>query len=201
MNKKSILRVTGIAAAACFFVCEPVPQNAITDARTVLEKADSSGALTYFPVQLKKGHAFYDSAMKELSVEKKKLPFKRNYKKIIELLDIAAEAGYYSLESMQAVNGRRISHCRELLDRATVLADSVDTLLNWAMANKMDVGLLRAALDSAKMVQKEALVALSEDLPLAKEKATAAYNKIEELVKNSAGFLSPQKKSAGKRKF
>lgn len=190
MNKAFILKVTGIAAAACFLVCEPVPQNAITDARTALEKAEKSGGRIWAPTQLKTGQALYDSAMKELSVEKKKLPFKRKYKKIIELLDIANEAGHYVLGSVQAANERMRSESQDLLDRAKGLADSVDGVLKAAVANKKNVGHLQAALDSARMAQKEALEVLnSGDMFLAEEKALSASNKTEEVVKRTAELL------------
>lgn len=201
MNKEFILKVTGIAAAACFLVCEPVPQNAITDARTALEKAEKSGGQIWAPTQLKTGHACYDSAMKELSVEKRKLPFKRKYKKIIELLDIATEAGYYALESVHAANGRMRSESQELLDRAKSLADSMDSVLKAAAAKKKNVSHLQAALDSARIAQEEALAVLnSGDMFLAEEKAISASNKTEEVAKRIAGTLPPPKKSAWKRK-
>jgi hypothetical protein len=201
MNKKFILKITGSAAAVCFLVCEPVPQNAIDDARTALEKAEKSGAQAWASTQLTTGHAFYDSAMKELSVEKKKLPFKRNYDKIIKLLDIATEAGQYALESMQTANEHMRSQSRELLDKAKDLADSMESALKAAAVHKMDVGRLHAALDSAKMAQKEALALLNGGDPLlAEESAVSANNKTEEVAKRIVGTLPPQKKGVGKRK-
>jgi hypothetical protein len=191
MNKASILKVAGVATAACFLVCEPVPQNSISDAHAALEKAEKSGAQAWAPAQLRRGHTLYDSAMKVLSVEKRKLPFKRNYKEVIHLLDIAAEAGNFALESQQAANGRM----KELLDRAKGIADSLDTQLKAAAAKKMDVAHLQAALDSAKTAQKEALAVLNNgDMLLAEEKAAAASNKTEEVARSTAGLLSHQKK-------
>jgi hypothetical protein len=202
MNKASILKVTVIAATACFLVCEPVPQNAITDARTALEKAEKSGGRIWAPTQLKTGHIFYDSAMKELVVEKRKLPFKRDYKKIIEFLDIAAEAGYYAMESVQKANERIRSESQELIDRAKILADSVDGVLKEAAANRKNVRNLQAALDSARMAREEALAVLnSGDLFLAEGKAISANNKTEEVAKRIAQTLLPTKKSAGKKKL
>jgi cell division protein ZapA (FtsZ GTPase activity inhibitor) len=201
MNKEFILKVAGIAAAACLLLCEPVPHNAINDARAVLEKADKSGGQVWSPTQLKKGHAFYDSAMKELSVEKRKLPFNRNYKKTIDLLDLATVAGHYVLDCVNAANERMRADSRELLDRAKGLADSLDNVLKEAAAHKKNVGLLQAALDSARMAREEALAVLNNgNLFLAEEKAISASNKTEDVVKRTAELLSPPQKSRGRRK-
>ena len=200
MNKELILKVTGIALAACFLVCEPVPQNAITDARTALEKAEKAGGQIWAPTLLKKGHACYDSAMKELSVEKKKLPFMRNYKEIIELLDIATKAGHYAVGAVEAANERIRSESRELLDRAKDLADSLDSVLKAAAANKKNIGNLQVALDSARIAHEEALAVLDKgDLFLAEEKAISASNKTDEVAKRASALLPAPKKSAGKR--
>jgi hypothetical protein len=101
MSKTSLLLAGGIAAAVCFLSCERVPQNAISDASSALERAEKAGARAWAPSQLKRGHALFDSAMKELALEKKKMPFNRNYKDVIHLLDIAAEAGDFAIESHQ----------------------------------------------------------------------------------------------------
>ncbi len=191
MNKKLILIVMFIAAALFFWGCEPVPQNAIDDARTALEKAEKSGGRIWAPTQLKTGRACYDSAMQVLALEKKKLPFMRNYKKVIDLLDIANEAGYFALTTMEMANERMKTDSRSLLDRAKMLTDSVDIILK-AAAKKKNVSHLQAALDSAKTAHAEALRALnSEDLLLAEMKAMAANDKAEELAKNTAVLLSP----------
>jgi hypothetical protein len=184
MNKKSIFIVVFIAVASFFNGCESVPQNAIDDARTALEKAEKAGGRIWAPTQLKTGRACYDSAMQELALEKKKLPFRRNYKKVIELLDIANEAGYYALQTTQ---------------KAKKLTDSVDIILKAAAANKKNVRHLQATLDSARMAREEALAELTGgDLLLAEEKAMAASDKTEEVAERTAELLSPQKKRAGK---
>ena len=203
MKKEFILKVSGIAAAAFFLVCEPVPQNAITDARTALEKAEKSGGRIWAPTQLKTGRACYDSAMKELSLEKGKLPFKRDYKKVIDLLDIAAEAGHYALWAVEAANERMKLESQDLLDRAKDLADSLDGVLKAAATSRKNVGHLQAALDSARMAQEEAFAVLnSGDMFLAEESANSAVNRIEEVVERTAELLPPykNKKSARKRK-
>ena len=198
MNKKFILKVTCITATVCFLVCEPVPQNAITDARTALEKAEKAGGRIWAPAQLKKGHACYDSAMKELSVEKRKLPFMRNHKKIIEFLDIATVAGHYALDAAHAANERMRSESRELLDRAKHLTDSMDSILKTAAADKRNVRHLQAALDSARMAREEALAVLNKgDLFLAEEKAISVSNKTEEVAKRTAELL-PVLKTGGR---
>ncbi len=199
MNKAFILKVTGIAAAACFLACEPVPQIAIDDAHTALEMAEKAGGRIWAPTQLKKGYACYDSAMKELSMEKRRLPFRRNYIKVIYLLDIANEAGYYALQIVQKANERMKSESRELLVRAKELADSLDIVLKTAAVHNKNVGHLQAALDSARMAREEALLELNRgDLLLAEEKAMTASEKTEVVAKRTAELLSPKKKSAGK---
>ncbi len=127
MIKEFILKVIGIVAVACFLACESVPPNAITDARTALEKAEKLGGRIWAPTLLKTGYACYDSAMKELSVEKRKLPFRRNYKKVIELLDIATEAGYYALETMQTEN----EHIMAEFPRVLLVENHSDVLVHW----------------------------------------------------------------------
>jgi hypothetical protein len=199
MNIKPILILVPIITASFFISCEPVPQNAIDDARTALEKAEKAGGRIWAPTQLKTGRACYDSAMQELALEKKKLPFRRNYKKVIELLDIANEAGYYALQTTQKANERIMSESRELLDRAKKLTDSIDIILKAAAANKKNIRHLQATLDSARMAREEALAELTGgDLLLAEEKAMAASDKTEEVAERTAELLSPQKKRAGK---
>ncbi|MBN1983446.1 MAG: hypothetical protein JW795_18055 [Chitinivibrionales bacterium] len=201
MNKGYILKVAGIIAGAFFLGCEPVPHNAITDARTALEKAEKAGAQNWAPAQLKRGHALYDSAMKELAVEKGKLPFNRNYNRINDILDIAAEAGHYALKVMHEENERIRSRSLERLDRAKNLADSIDGVLKAAATQTKNIVTLQAALDSARMAQKEALAVLnSGDLLLAEEKVMWAGTKIEEVVRSTAGLITPPHTGLGRKR-
>jgi hypothetical protein len=187
MNKGSILSVTAIAALTCFVACERVPQNSIDDARAALERADNAGGRNWTPTQLKAGHAFYDSAMKEISLEKKKLPFMRKYKKASDLLDLANEAGHYTVETMESARKR----CVNLLGKAKVLTDSTEIRLSSATVKKTDIKRLQAALDSAKMFQKEAHVLLeSSDLQFAEDKAIEAFNKSEDVANGTNELLA-----------
>lgn len=202
MRKLFRTRAALISAAACLLVCEPVPQTMIDDARNALEKAEKSGARAIAASQLDLGHVLYDSAMKQLAVEKKKLPFTRSYKKIIDLLDVAAEAGYYAVESQQAEHQTLKDEFKERLDQSKGLADMLDTMLISAAAGRKEIGLLQAFLDSARSAQKEAAGALdSGDLTLAEEKVVAAEMKTAEADKKISVMLTLQKKSAGKRKL
>jgi hypothetical protein len=198
MNNRLIFKVAGIAATACLSACEPVPHNAISDACTILDKAEESGGQIWAPAQLTKGRALYDSAMKELSLEKRKLPFNRRYDKTIELLDVAAEAGHYALESVDAANSRMRSEARELLDRANRLADSVDNVLR-AAADRRNITHLHAAIDSARMAREEALAALDRsDMFLAEDLATSADNKTREVARRIGTALSHPGKHSGR---
>lgn len=199
MKKGSILRVLGIVLVLCFIFCEPIPQNAIDDARSALDQAEKMGGQRWTPTQLKTGRACFDSAMQQLALEKKKLLFLRNYKEVIDLLDLAHEAGYFSMTTTKIANERMKSDSRNLLDLAKVLTDSVDKVLKTAALNKKKKKQLQAALDSARMNQQEALTELnSGDLLIAEDKATTAKAKAEEVAKMVTEILSSQKKTARK---
>ena len=199
MHKPVLKFVAMFATAACLITCEPVPHNAIADARTALEQASAAGGRTWAPTQLSRGQVFFDSAMKELSVEKKKLPFMRNYTKVTELLNLASEAGYFVSNAVQAAYAQIRAESRQRLDLAKVLADSLNSALAAAAASGKIVGHLQAALDSASIVREEALAALnSGDLLLAEEKSMAASDKTAKVALDAAKVLSPHKKNSKK---
>jgi|WetSurMetagenome_2_1015567.scaffolds.fasta_scaffold505465_1 hypothetical protein len=197
MKKLPVLFIACTTVLLCFLACEKAPDNEINDARGALDRADKAGAQAWAGVQLTTGHTFYDSAMKEIAIQNKKLPFNRHYKKAVALLDVAAEAGHYAMEYLQKEQERIRTDCRDRLDAAKNLADGAAEQLKSVSKKPAGKG-LQMTLDSAKTLLDDARTALDgDDLHAAEDKTAAACVKTDEIVKKIAS--SAQKTGAAKR--
>lgn len=180
--------------------CEKEPQNAITDARSALEKAEKAGAAQWAPAQMKRGNNLLDSALQAVAVEKKKLPFLRDYRKINEMLEMAGEAGFYAQGVTLTGMERMRARAREQLDQVELVVDSIDRVLKATATPATSVALVRQSLDSIRIAREEASTMLtSGDLFLANEKTKWVSAKIEEVVQRATRLTTASDKSVGKQ--
>ena len=194
MVKVFTLRIMGIAATACFLACEQAPQKAVENAHAALEAAKKSGAKKYGPTQLKSGQKLYDSAMKDLSQENRKLPFFRHYRQIIETLENAEMAGKFAFEAVESAKVRIKIESDAMLYLSKQLADSLQEIIKVVRVKNKAINDLQAALDSAIIAREEARGILSSgDLFLGEKKMIFANDKIKEVAENTTNYLAQLK--------
>jgi DNA repair exonuclease SbcCD ATPase subunit len=195
------LLVTAIAAAALLVGCSEPPQQELNAAKEALEKAKEAGAEAYAPSQLQAAQVSYELALKEISVETRKLPFLRKYDKIIETLQSTASAAQSAQKAVETTKKRISGEAQDLITQTKILIDSLDTLLRVAEKKNKEVGTLPADLDSIRISAMNASTALGTgDLFMAKEKAMEAHGKaLATKVVADSLFPPPSKKRSLKR--
>lgn len=195
------LLATAIAAAAFLVGCSEPPQQELNAAKEAIEKAKEAGAEAYAPSQLQAAQVSYELALKEISVETRKLPFLRKYDKIIETLQSTASAAQSAQKAVETTKKRINGEAQDLITQTKIIIDSLDTLLRTAEKKKKEVGTLPADLDSIRISAMNASTALGTgDLFMAKEKAMEAHGKAlaTKAVADSL-FPPPPKKRSLKR--
>lgn len=186
MRSRRLALIAVSAAAVCIAGCAEVPHQSIHDAKKALEQAKKAGAELYAPSQFKATQVSFDLAMKELSVENKKFPFMRKYNKISEALRSTIRAAQSTMAATESVKTRIRAETAGMISQANACADSVTAVLREAERKKKNIGTLDVELDSVKTAIGIANKALrAENLLTAKEKITAAEEKLAAVAKNA----------------
>ncbi|MGA3051483.1 MAG: hypothetical protein ABSE00_06160 [Chitinispirillaceae bacterium] len=188
--------VLGSAVTAFLIGCAQAPDQAIRDAKSALDSAQSMGAEQYALAQFKAAEISYDLAMKQIAQENRKLPFMRKYTKISETLASAIKAAQSAQEEVATAKTQLKGEVNALIDRTRSQADSIGAMLKTVVKNKKNKAAdsLKAGLELIMSTVKEAEDARdSDNLLVAKEKATIAQEKMATLM-TAAGKFSPAKK-------
>ena len=200
MNFNRLALAIGFTAVVFLCGCTKVPNHEINETRSAMEAARKAGAEIYAPSQFKAAKVSYGLAMKEISIESRKLPFLRKYDKIIETLNSAASAAKSAQAAVTTTKARITAETNDLLAQTKALADSVEAVLKKAEKKKIEPGTIPADLDSVKIAAMNASNALGTgDLLLAKEKAIASHEKALE-VRSAADVLIPPRKVKTKKR-
>ena len=200
MRTRAVLLLLCGAAAAGIVGCTQIPQQTMDDAKKSLAAAKKAGAESFAPSQLKAAQVSFDLAKKEITEENRKLPFMRKYHKVVETLLSATSAAQSAEAAAEAAKTRIRAEATDLVNQMQGTADSVSGVLKEAAKKKKDTAAISQNLDSAKTLVKDAGAALGAgDLLLAKEKATAAHERLATVVKSTEGLV-PAKKAPKKKK-
>jgi hypothetical protein len=185
--------VLGSAVTACLIGCAQAPEQAMHDAKQALDSARSIGAEQYALSQLKAAEISYDLAVRQIAEENRKLPFMRKYNKISETLASAMKAAESAQAEVATAKTQLQGEARDLIERTRAQADTIDAILKTVKKKKI-ADSLKTELDQDLAGVKEAEDAIgSDNLLLAKDKATVAQGKIADLLA-SAEKLAPAKK-------
>jgi hypothetical protein len=201
MNSRTFGILIGSAVTAFLLGCAQAPEQAMHDAKAALDSARSIGAEQYALSPLKAAELSYDIAMKQISEENRKLPFMRKYNKISETLASALKAAQSAQAEVATAKTQLQGEARALIDLTRTQADSIGAVLTTVTKKKKAAAdSLRADLDQVLSTVKEAEDAITSDnLLLAREKATIAQEKMGDLVL-AAGKIAPVKKDGHKKK-
>ncbi len=194
--------VLGSAVTAFLIGCAQAPDQAIRDAKNALDSARSIGAEQYALSQLKAAEMSYDLAIQQMKQENRKLPFLRKYNKISEMLASALKAAQSAQAEVATAKTQLQGEAKDLIDRTRSQADSLDAIIKNVVKKKKAADSFKADLEVIRSTAKEAEDAIASDnLLLAREKATIAQEKIADLAA-AVGKITPAKKekSAPKKK-
>ncbi|MBN1130608.1 MAG: hypothetical protein JXA71_16590 [Chitinispirillaceae bacterium] len=201
MRKTTWRWIIGSMGIAVMAGCSDVPYQELNAAREALEAAKEAGAEAYAPSQLQAAQMSYELAMKELTVENRKMPFLRKYDKIVETLKSTASAAGSAKKAVETAKIRIRSEAQDLMARTGVLIDSLDTLLVLAEKKKKEVGTIPADLDTIRISAMKASTALGAgDLFAAKEKAMEAHGKAVQTMQTADSLFPPPPKKNRPRK-
>lgn len=200
MKARKLCIMVQCMTAVLFVGCTELPQKQQNAAKEALEEAKDVGAEAYAPSQLHAAQVSYELAMKEISVESRKLPFLRKYDKVVETLKSTTSAAQSAKKAVKIAKKRISTETRDLMAQTGLVIDSIDTLLVFAEKRKIDVGTIMAALDSARICAMFASTSLGAgDLFMAKEKAMEAHGRAV-AAKVVADSLIPRPKKTKTRK-
>ena len=202
MRSRMLALVVGSAVSAFLIGCAQPPNQAINDAKKMLDSAKSIGAEQYALSPWKAAQMSYDLALKQIGEENRKLPFMRKYNKIAETLTSATNAAQSAIAEVETVKSQLRTDTRDLVTRTRAVADSVEAILKIAEKKKKGLESLRNEIDSVRMTIKEAVEALATDnCLLAKEKATRAQERVASVSMDLENLMPAKKvKTSRKRK-
>ncbi|MBN1130668.1 MAG: DUF4398 domain-containing protein [Chitinispirillaceae bacterium] len=181
--------------------CSEVPYQELNSARAAIEDAKEVGAEAYAPSQLQAAQMSLELAMKELSVENRKLPFFRKYDKAIKTLNSTASAAKSAEKAVEKAKKRIATEAEDLLELTKGMADDIDTLLAGADKRQLPTGTLPADLDTIRISAMKSSTALGAgDLFTAKEKAMEAHSKALQVKAAADSLIPPPKKIRSRRR-
>jgi hypothetical protein len=175
--------------------CSEMPYQELNSARAAIEEAKEVGAEAYAPSQLQAAQMSLELAMKDLSVENKKLPFLRKYDQTIETLNNTTSAAKSAKKAVETAKKRIATEAEELLELTKGMADDIDTILAGADKRKIPTGTIPADLDTIRISAMKSSAALGAgDLFTAKEKAMEAHSKALQTKAAVDSLILPPKK-------
>ncbi|MBN2036501.1 MAG: hypothetical protein JW768_07135 [Chitinispirillaceae bacterium] len=188
------------AVVVLYTGCSEVPHHELSEAKEALEDAKKAGAEAYAPSQLQAAQVSYELAMKEISAERRKVPFVRRYDNVIETLENTISAAKCAEKAVETTKKRIGGETQVLMTQVDTIIDSLDAILSFALKRQKDVGTLEKDLDSIKIAAMSASTAIGAgELLLAKEKAMEAHGKAVETMKLAGPLIPPPKKPRKRR--
>lgn len=201
MNAKRVIAAFSVVSVVLFAGCTKLPVNEVNNAKAQYQKAQKADAEIFAKEEFAKAKAVYDSAIEEISKQKKSLPFFRSYGRSVQLFTEAAK-GFVSAGSVAAENKTNFTKDADSLTKqASQDIEEINAFCKKSPKANKQVNDIKKSLEAKKSLYDEAFAALSSgNLIVAKNKLESYVKELEALKATLTGMTSAKAKGKGKKK-